>query len=332
MGTKTKTVENTVQKNDPPSWAAPGLAELGQRITQIIPTMPGPSYQGSFYAPVSEREAGMAGKIEANADFSRAMAIPAMGAVAQAQTPVSYNPLAQAGFGSYDPTGVQSVIESAMKPAFRRLQEQVLPGLQSSATESGAYGGDRAQTLLPSLAIRDTMGEVGDIASRIAYQDFSDQQARALQGYGLATERGLGEAGTLTQRLSMFPDLMDTVMRMQTGATDMDMQAAQYDNSLRQREIEEALARQDYSVRQPFQGLDVAAALLGNLAQPWGTRTTNGTTTQSAGGAGQFLQAGLGLAQLAGSAFGMPGGGGGGFSSLFANKGRMGPMGNVIGM
>lgn len=315
MGTKNVTKTNEVQKNEPPSWAAPGLSELGRRITNIIPTMPGKPYEGNFFAPVTAREESVPGLFEQNADFTRSMGAPAAGALAASSQGPSFNPLQTRGFSDYDASGVRGVVESAMQPAFRRLQEQILPGLASSGIESGAYGGDRSLQTLPGMAIRDTMGEVGNIASQIGFQDFQQQEQNRMQAYGLATERGLGEAGTLTDRLAMFPDLLDTILRTQTGATEMDIAAAGYENQLRQREIDEQLARHDYYVRQPFQGLDVAASLLGNLATPWGTRTTTGTQTQSTGGWGQVMQGAMGLGMAAMSA---PSGGF--FSNLFARK------------
>lgn len=316
MGTKTTVKTNETSRNDPPSWAQPGLSELGSRITSIIPTMPGPRYTGDFIAPTSTYEQGMPDRLLQTADFIRSMVPTAAGALDASTTPVNFGMQGapQVGqFGQYDPSGVLPVIQAAMQPAFRQLTEQVLPSLQSSGLESGAYSSGRARDVLPNMAIGDTMRTVGELASGISYQDFSDYQNRLLQAYGLDTERGLGEASTLTQRLAMFPELLDSVLRTQTGATDTEAAAAAYDRQLRQQEIDNTLAQFDYGVRYPFQGLDVAAALLGNLAAPWGTRTTQGTQTQSQGGLGQWLQAGLGLGSMA---LGMPGGLGG-ISSIF---------------
>lgn len=322
MGSKTTVKTNETATNTPPQWAEPGLTELGQRITSIIPTMPGPQYTGDFVAPSSTYEAAMPGQLTALADFMRSMTPGAMGALDASTTPVNFGMegAPQVGqYGDYDPSGVLPVITAAMQPAFRQLTESVLPSLQSSGMESGAYSSGRARDVLPNMAIGDTMRTVGELASGISYQDFSDFENRRLQAYGLDTERGLGEAGTLSQRLSLFPDLLDTVLRTQAGATDTEAAAAGYDRQLRQQEIDNTLAQFDYNVRYPFQGLDVAAALLGNLAQPWGSRTTQGTQTQSQGGLGQIVQGALGLGM---GALGMPGG----LGSLFSRK----PAGGAI--
>lgn len=325
MGTTVKNETNETATNTPPSWAQPGLEELGRRITSIIPTVPGEQYTGDFLAPPSGLEGEMPGRYLDTADFMRSMSLPAMGAVDASMMAPTFN---MAGgpnvrsFGQYDPTGVQSVIEAAMQPAFRQLTEQVLPGMASSGLASGSYGGTRNAATVPGQAIRDTMGEVSRMATQIGYQDFSDFENRNLQAYGLDTERGLGTANTLTQRLSQFPELMNTVLRLQTGATDTEASAAAYDRTLRQNEIDNQLAQFDYGVRYPYQGLDVAAALLGQIANPWGTRTSTGTSTQSSGGLGQLLQGAMGLGA---TALGMPGG----ISSIFASKPSPSPGGGA---
>lgn len=336
MGTKVTTKTNETSTNAPPTWAAPGLEALGGRITDIIPTMPGPRYTGDFVAPTSDMERAIPGAYGGTANFLRGMVDPTYGvAFGSLNNMPSFSmegPQPRT-FASYDASAIQPVINAAIEPARRSLMENVLPSLRSSGIDSGAYGSTRASTTLPQLAIRDFSTEANRIGQGIAYQDFSDLENRRLQAYGLDTERGLGTANVMSQRLSMFPDLIDTVLRMQTGATDADAAAAAYDRQLRQNEIDNTLSQFDYNIRYPFQGLDVAAALLGNLAQPWGTRTTTGSSTQSSGGLGQFVQGAMGLGMMA---MGMPGGAGG-LSSLFSRKPTPSvfgsyPTGGAVGM
>lgn len=316
MGSKTTVETNETAQNTPPTWAGPGLEELGGRITSIIPTMPGERYTGDFLAAPSGLEEGMRDRYLQTADFMRQMSIPAMDAMnANSQGPSFQmsGSAAPRSFSSYDPTAIQPVIDAAIDPVYRRLMEDILPSIGSSGIESGSYGGTRNALTLPGQAIRDFSGEAGRIATGIGYQDFSDFENRNLQAYGLDTERGLGTANTLTARLAQFPDLIDTVLRMQTGATDTEAAAGAYDRTLRQNEIDNQLAQFDYGIRYPYQGLDVAASLLGNLAQPWGTQTRNGTQTTSV--PFNWQQAIQGVAGVGMAAMGMPGGLGG----LFAN-------------
>lgn len=311
MGKSKTVVQNSEQQtNTPPSWAQPGLEELGARVTSIIPTIPGPMYTGDFLAQPSAYETQMPEQYNQLSQFIQGMVPTAMGAMDAATTPVNFNMTGspQPGqFSGYDASAIQPVIQAAIAPAYRQLTEQILPSLQSSGMESGAYSSDRALRTLPGMALDAWGRNAQEIGTGVAYQDFSDYQNRMLQAYGLDTQRGLGEADVLSNRLSLFPGLMDQVLKTQSGVTDAQAAAAAYDRQLRQSEIDNNLAKFDYGIKYPFQGLDVAAALLGNLATPWGTRTTNGTqtTSQGGGGFGQLLQAGMGLGM---AALGMPGG------------------------
>ena len=318
MGTKTTVQTQSTEKNTPPAWAQPGLEAIGNRISQILPNVPGEAYTGDFLAQPTALDRGVVRGYQNNADFARSMSIPALAAMNMGltQMPTFEGPGLGAGTGSfanYDPTAVQGTIASAIKPVTRNLMENILPQIRSAGIESGAYGSEKSMTTLPGLAIRDANESMNDIATRIAYQDFSDQQQRTLSAYGLGTQRGLGAADTLTGRLNQFPSLLDSVMRMQTGATDIDAQAAAYDKALTQSEIDNQINKTEYNIRQPFQGLDVAAALLGQVANPWGIRSTSGTQTQTSGGLGAVVQGVAGLGLAGASLFGA----GGPLSSLF---------------
>lgn len=322
MGTKTKTKTNETQTAAPPSWTMPGISDLaGQVNAKVAGLDPNAAYKGDFIAQPGVLDQGIAQGYQGNADISRMMSLPALGAVGMNATPASFatNDLGNQGFGSYDASAIQPVIQAAIQPYMRQLQEQVLPGLQSAGIESGAYGGTRAMETLPGMAIRDSGRQMQELSTQIALNDFQNQQQRQQQAYGMASDRGLGEAGTLTQRLGQLPDLLDTVMRMQTGATEMDVQAAAYDRALRQSELDNAFQRQQYGVQAPFEGMGQAASLLGQLSGNYGTTTRTGTTTQSTGGAGQVMQGALGLGMMGLSAFapGAGSAGGGALSSLF---------------
>lgn len=335
MGSKTTVKTNEVQKNTPPEWAAPGLADLGARISAIIPTMPGPQYTGDFIAQPGAAAQALPGMYRGVGDVASSLVDPTRAAMGQAlELPSFEGPGLGAGtqgFSSYDPTAIRPVVDAAIQPVMRQLMEQVLPSLSSSATESGAYSGTRALTALPGMAIRDAGRNAMEIATGLGYQDFSDTQNRNLQAFGLGTDRGLGVAQSLSQRLAMYPDLADTVMRMSGAGADYYGQAAGMEQSNAQSAIDNKLAQFDYGVRYPYQGLDVAAALLGQIANPWGTRTTTGTQTQSTGGLAPIVGGLMGAGMMA---MGMPGGAGG-LTSMFGRKAGMGALGGggaAIGM
>ena len=321
MGGRTTVNTRETSTNTPPTWAAPGLEDLGRRITAIIPTMPGPRYEGNFIAQPNATERSVPSMMLDTAALARQMMTPASAALQQLGQGATFGgpTLAQGtqSFADYNPTAVQPVVNAAIQPLMRQLTEQILPSIRSSGIESGAYGSDRMQSTLPATAIRDVGRQAMEVGTGIAYQDFMDQQNRNLQAFSLGTQRGLGEADLLTQRLGMTPDMINAILNLSGSSADITAQAGAMERGFDQALIEEMLARQDYNVRYPFQGLDVAAALLGNLAAPWGTRTSTGTQTQSTGGLAPIVG---GLAGLGMMAAGFPGIGG-----LFGRSGNVAP-------
>lgn len=332
MGSKKKQTETTnqVQTSAPPSWAEPTMVNLAHQIMSGVNQVQGiPAYTGDFVAQPGALQNSVPGGYLDAAALARQLVNPAMQAVGAAGImPTFEGPNLASTYQSFagaNPGGMNAAVEAAVRPYTQQLMEQVLPGLQSSGIESGAYGSSKALTALPELAVRNTTGQIGDIAAQMAYQDFIDQQNRALQAYGLGTERGLGEANVLTNRLGLTPDLLDAVMRMQGGAAELQAQAAATDQANRQAAIDNAMQQYQYQVQRPFMGYDIATDLISRLAGNYGTQTLNGTTTtvQKTGGLAPILGAAMGgLMGLAS----LPMGGGGSLggslvSSLFGARG-----------
>ena len=329
--TKTKTESNNTTTAAPPSWAQPTMEELAAQIMSGVGTVQGlPTYTGDFVAQPGALQASVPGGYLDAAALAKSLVAPAQAALSSSfSTPtfdVSGNQLNAAlqGFGSTNPGGMDAAVRAAINPVYQQLTESILPSLQSSGIESGAYGGSRAMTTLPELALRDFDTQAGDIAAQLAYKDYTDTANRVLQGYGESTSRGLGEANVLTDRLGLTPDLLDAIMRMSGGSAELTAQAAAADTANQQSVIDNLLQQYQYSVNQPFMGYDTATALISQLAGNYGTTTSNGTSTQtqSTGGLGPILSgvigAGMGLASLP-----MSGGGslGGSLvSSLFGRK------------
>jgi hypothetical protein len=313
--TKQSSTSNTnqTQTNSPFAPAMPGLTQLAgqiQNATNAVQGMPG--YTGDFIATGGQLQQDAVSAYQQAAAQAQQLVNPALQAanVTNWKMPTFYGPGTEAGThsfgdGSYDPSGVDSVVQAAIQPYMRQLMEQVLPSIQSAGIESGAYSNDRAMAIMPGQAVRDTGRMASEVAAQVAFQDFQAQQARQLEAFGLNTNRALGEADVLTARLGLYPELLNNVMNMSSGSADLTMQAANYDTAMRQAELNNALARDQYNANLPFRGLDQAASLYGTFA-PYGTQTMNGTTssqskstqTQQQPIAGQILQGALGVGSM----------------------------------
>lgn len=331
MGGKT-TVQTTSNKNEtqtaaPPSWTLPGLEQLAARVINVIPQVPGEKYMGDFVAnPNQTQYSAMPLYQQAAQGAQGAAALAGQGAqqAANFQTPLGFD---QWQGQKYD---TMPAIQAATAPLMRQLGQQILPSLQSDALMSGAYGNNRNMSLMPQMAIRDSMRGMQEIAAGIDYGEHARLQNERLQGYGAATQRGLGAAqlqqnGQL-QALNLLPGLLDTQMRMQTGAADILSQSGSMQQQWDQSAIDNQLARFNYNLNYPFQGLDTATNLLAALSGNYGTQTTVGTNTQkqtqSSGGLAPILGGMIGLGSMVA---GFPGVGGL-FKGMGGGAGGAGPL------
>lgn len=305
MGGKT-VVENKssgTQTSAPPSWTMPGISEASSRVMDALKQLPGQKYTGDFFAQPNYGGAidaftGAAATGGELADWTKGQM--------QGWSPETFQ------MGNRQEL-LDGAISSAINPVMRQLTEQVLPGIKSSALDSGAYSGDRATALLPQQAIGQAAESAQRLAGEMAYSDlqsFEDRRLAAFQG---------DQQAELAYR-SQLPDLVDTIMRMETGGGDIMTQIANLRAQQDQAGLDNAKAKNDNDWQYPFRGLDVASSLLAQLSGGYGTTTSNGTSTQtqSSSGLGNILQGIMGGVGMIG---GMPMSGGGTLlGSLFQKK------------
>jgi hypothetical protein len=336
MPTKKTSKSSETRTVAPPSWTMPGIEDASSRVTAALGNLPTATYGGDFTAPVDYSGAianyGQAAqRAQQLAGFGQQQLTAAAPQYDFSTTLPSfdYKP------GTYDVgngTDLTGKIQASLAPVYQQLTQQLLPSLRSSAMQSGAYSGSRAQEILPAMALQDYGQTAGNIASTIGYQDYNDREQRRLSAYGVDQGNALQAAQTAAQtQLAGFsadsarqfgmqqdrqnyanslPDLIDTILRASTGSGDIAAQAAGLEQQQQQAVINNNLARQQYAVQQPFQGLDIATQLLAALSGNYGTTTSSGTQTQTSGGLGSVVAGGAGLAGLVG---GFPVAGGGTF-------------------
>lgn len=334
MGSKKKTTTtqtgNSTQTNTPAPYALPGMQQIGNYISGVLPSLQNINYTGDFVAAPSDLSLGVPNLYQQAANTALGLVPQAQGALNGAmQAPTFEGPGLEGSYNSFagsNPGGMEAAIQAAINPVSRNLMETILPSLQSSAIDSGAYGNSRAMTTLPAIAIGTANRDMQELAAQMTYQDFVDQQERQQSAYGLGTERGLGEAGVMTDRYGMTPDLLDSIMRLSGGAAELQAAGGQADEANRQAVIDNAMKQFEYQMNRPFMGYDVATDLLTKLTAGFGTQagefSNKSKTVESTGGMGNVLAGALGLASMIG---GFPMGGGGSVggslvSSLFGRK------------
>ena len=224
MGKKKSTSKSTTNQtttNAPPAFTLPGLEQVAGQVTNAAAGLPDSWYQGDLVAQYDPREVAAIQQAWGN---TSQLAGDMTGFLRDNLGNLTYRPEWELGVG--DMTGqfdmgnmadVNPVINASIAPILRNLQETILPGLQSSANESGAYSNNRAFSVLPAQALHDFSTEAGNIAATIGYQNYADYEARRLQAwegdmarqvaaYQAETQRGLGEGDLFAQQAGMMPD------------------------------------------------------------------------------------------------------------------------------
>jgi hypothetical protein len=295
---KTKTTENKTTTVAPPSWTMPGISNVADQVTQAAMGLSSiPAYNGNYTATPDM------GLINGAIDAYKGTAASAGNYSALLGGKIG-------GLQNYDVGSmqdVQPVIKAALSPVYDQLTKVTLPGLRTSAADAGAYSGSRAGSILPALALDDYNKTAGDLATKIGYQNYTDFEDRRLKGAELDQNQ-----------LKILPDLINAALATSAAGGDTLAGAAQLGQTAAQAGISNDLAKYNAQFTQPFQGLDLAAALLSQLSGNYGTTNTQGTSTQvqSTGGLGPIVQGLAGVASAAGAFAGAPGGGAG-LSSLF---------------
>lgn len=303
MSTKKKstTTSNQTQTSAPPSWTMPGIENAAGRVTNILEQGPPPAYTGDFTAAPN---AGLNQQI-VDAFTGSATRAGETANFAQGQMEALFQPRDMR-------SELDAAITAAIEPTFRTLRERVLPGITNSALQSGAYSNDRAMGVLPQMAIREATENAQRIAATMGYEGLQAEENRRLQ------------------RASMLPELTDTIMRMDASRGDLLTRASDQDVALREAIINNNLAKHDYAVRQPYEGLDIATQLLAQLSGNYGTVNSQGktSTVEKTSGLGPILQGALGLGM---AVAGMPGGGLGGLLGGAAQGAKVAPAASIFG-
>jgi hypothetical protein len=322
MGSK-KITTNTTQQTQaakPLDMVMPGFQQIADRTNAALQQVPTAGYAGDFVATAGANQldnllasygrnaadaAGYGRKIDTVAER---LAEPI--SFQQTQAPALRQFQGDNGGGRLD-----AAIRASFNPIVQQLQENILPGIRSSALDSGAYSSDRAMRVLPAEAISDAMESGNRVAAGLAYDGFQQEEGRQLAGlnsyqdqllrsYDQDTQRTLGAGELQTRRNSMLPDMYGSAMQMRGGESDLLKMLMEAEMGNRQGGLNNAMARDEYNAQQPFRGLDTAANILTRLSQGYGTTDSNGTsrTVERTGGLGSVVQGALGLASMAAGA------------------------------
>jgi hypothetical protein len=313
-----KTSSNQTSTSAPPSWTQPGLEAVSGMVTGALGDIPQTHYSGP---QVAYMDPGSLGAIQGawgdtanQANYYSNWMGEQMGPLTSMWDFQSELPTGSFNMGSMH--DVNPVINAALHPVYEQLTQQILPGIQSSSLDSGAYTGDRAMSVLPQSALSDYSDSATRTAAGIGYENYRDfenrrlaawsgDQDRMLGGYNAETARGLGAEQNQMGMMSSINDYVSGILRNSASVGDLLNMSAQLGVTNEQAMINDILAQDQYASYSPFMGLDQASNLLAQLSGNYGTQTSSGTakTTEKTGGLGEWVKGAIGLASVAAAPF-----------------------------
>lgn len=317
-----KTNFNQTQTAAPPSWTQPGLQTTAGLVENAIGQIPQSHYSGQqvayMDAPTLQGIQDAWGNTANLAGYYADWMGNQLDPLSARWDFQSTLPTGSFNMGSmYD---VEPVIQASLTPVYEQLMYNILPSIQSSSLDAGAYTGDRAMKVLPLDALSKFSQAAGDIAAKIGYQNYSDfenrrlaawqgDQDRLLGAYNAETARGLGSEQNSMGYMGAIGDYVSNILRNSASVGDLLNMSAQLGVTNEQAMINDLLARDQYASYSPFLGLDQASALLRELSGNWGTQTSQGQqkTTEKTGGLGEWVKGAIGIgSMIAGAVTGNP--------------------------
>jgi hypothetical protein len=240
----------TVQKSEP--WAAqiPYLQEVFSEAQQLYRT-PGPGYFPNSTVASMSPERDLAMRMQA----ARSM----QGSPLTVYGGRELGRMLGGGYLNANPY-LQGAIDAASQGATRNYLTSVLPGIDSSFSLAGRYGSGAHQSAHEN-AQRALAGQLGGIASDLAYQNYGAERANMMNALAMAPQFAMQDYADIAQ--------LDAVGRAR--------------EAMAQALINDQIARWNFAQQQPLEKLQQYAGLVqGNYG---GTSTT---TAPSSGGLGVF--------------------------------------------
>lgn len=176
---------------------------------------------------------------------------------------------------------LQGAIEAASRPTIQQFQEQLMPSITQGAIGSGSFGGTR-QGIAEGIATRGATQTIGDIAARMASENYQAGLGAMTQGLAIGGQNLQGEANTLGNMGNILQQgLLPANLKEAVGTQEQGMKQALLSEQV-QKFINEQMI--------PFAvAKDVAAMAFG---MPGGSTVSQ--TTGSAGGMGAGGQIAMG--------------------------------------
>lgn len=286
----------TVSKTEPPAYLKPYLTDIAKQAQTAFREVPQGGFSGQLIAQPTDAQTT---SIQNTLDFADSLQTRGFGQNTLDLADQQLQRIASGGFteranNQYNPQDIDetAVINAAIQPIQERLQEDILPALDSAAISQGAFGGQRFYQEAAEQVERNFTDEATRLAAELGYADEVRQDAQGFESFQTNQELfpellKLEQAAVLTT-----PELSNAGVQQELLPSSLRSSAGAQEQLFQQDQLDEAYRQYVLSTQTPFAGLDNYAAIVSGI--PSGSITTGTGSAYGGGGGSNFLAGALG--------------------------------------
>lgn len=284
-----------ITKTDPPAYLQPYLTDIAKSAQTAYQQVPTGGFSGQLVAAPTtaqmtalDQQKSIAGALGPN--FGQNTLNLGSGQIDK----INSGYFTQAANNTYNPTnvGTADAVNAYLAPVQEKLQEQIIPGVQSAAINQGAYGGSRYFNEMGNQINDNFTKEAGNIAAQIGYGEAVRQDDMRFKGWE-TNQALMPELLKIEQAASLTaPEIMNAGVTQSLTPSSLLASAGQAEQLFTQDTLDEAYNQYILDVMGPFAGLDQYASIVGGMPMG-GMSTSTGTMSKPSGGS-NFLSGALG--------------------------------------
>lgn len=277
----------TVSTYQPPAYLEPYLTDIASSAQAAYQQVPQGGFSGQLVArPTTAQTQAL--------DAQKAVAAnPALGQFGTAATTVANDLANKVTSGAYTAPlnntfapvnlATQDAVNAYLDPVQRRLQNEIVPQLQSQAIAQGAYGGARYNTALAETVNDNFTREAANISAQLGYGEAVRGQDQAFQAW--QTNQNLAPELFRTEQTAALglPSIQQGATQALLTPSSILSGAGMTEQLNEQDLLDEAYNQYLLSLQTPFAGLDQYSSIIAG-APSGGTSTATSTGPRASTG------------------------------------------------
>lgn len=270
----------TIQKTEPPAYLQPYLTDIASKAQAAYGQVPTGGFSGQLVATPTP---GQLSAVDAQKTIAQNLTNSGFGNTTMDAANSQAQKLASGFYtaplnNTFNPTALDTtaITNASIAPVLDKLQNTIIPTLQSNAISSGAYGGSRYFADMGQQINDNFTKEAANIAAQLGYGEQVRQQDQAFKGW--QTNQQLSPELFKAEQAAALatPELTNSGVQQLLTPSSILNQAGTQEQLWNQDQLDQAYQQYLLDVAGPFAGLDQYASIVGGM--PTGSTTTSTST------------------------------------------------------